>query len=216
MIPYVNIHTHHLSKDSGVFLFNNRYGFDSKVYVDSFFSVGIHPWDSELDVSKIAFERVIQHPNCLAIGECGLDRLTSPDLAKQEEVLKFQLKLAIKYRKPVIIHCVKAYEEIIKICDPYHSKIPIMIHGFNKSYELLSQLIAKGFYISLHPFFFKKEENIIRTISLEKLFLETDNNRLISIQEIYKMTSVRLKISEEYLKNKIYNNFTTLFYKNGR
>ena len=78
-IPYINIHTHHLSKDNGVFLFNNRFGFDKEFYLEKYFSVGIHPWDANLQTSLSEFEKLIQHSNCLAIGECGLDKVIEID-----------------------------------------------------------------------------------------------------------------------------------------
>ena len=157
MIPYVNIHTHHLSKDDGVFLLNNRFGFDKELYTKSYFSLGIHPWDSDIDVSVFEFEKLIQNKNCIAIGECGLDKLNGPDLEIQKRVLKFQLNLAAKYQKPVIIHCVKAFDEIIEICEPFQTKIPLIIHGFNKSQQLALQFIEKGFYLSFGSSVLKKK-----------------------------------------------------------
>ncbi len=216
MIPFVDIHTHHLSKESGVFLYNNRFGFDSVIHTNSFFSVGIHPWDAHLKISTIEFQGLITHPNCMAIGECGFDKLKGADLVKQQQMLEYQLKLAVEYHKPVIIHCVKAYDEIIKICEVYHSSIPIIIHGFNKSYELLHQLLGKGFYVSLSRFAIQKMNFNFTEIPLEKLFLETDEDCTMTIQEIYQIASERFKMTEEDLKNKIYSNFTTLFKINGR
>ena len=162
-IPYINIHTHHLSKDRGVFLFNNRFGTSTgsvtnDLYLDNYFSVGIHPWDADLKTSLSELENTIQHQNCLAIGECGLDKITDIDLELQKKVFISQLELAVKFQKPVIIHCVKAFDELIEICSPYHSKIPLIIHGFNKSVQLAKQLINKGFYLSLNDSVLKKEE----------------------------------------------------------
>ena len=130
MIPYINIHTHHLSKENGVFLFNNRFAFDTEIYKDSFFSIGIHPWDSDLQFSLAEFEGIIQHDNCLAIGECGLDKVIEIDLELQKKVFISQLDLAVKFKKPVIIHCVKAFDELIEICSTYHSKIHLIISLF--------------------------------------------------------------------------------------
>jgi TatD DNase family protein len=216
LIPYVNIHTHHLSKDDGVFLFNNRFGFDKELYTKSYFSLGIHPWDSDIDVSVFEFEKLIQNKNCIAIGECGLDKLNGPDLEIQKRVLKFQLNLAAKYQKPVIIHCVKAFDEIIEICEPFQTKIPLIIHGFNKSQQLALDFIEKGFYLSFGSSVFKKNEFDFKSIPLNKLFLETDTNDTFLIKDIYKMAAQQFKISEDYLKEKIYSKFTTLFKKNGR
>ncbi|MBK8367102.1 MAG: TatD family hydrolase [Bacteroidetes bacterium] len=126
------------------------------------------------------------------------------------------LDLAVKFQKPVIIHCVKAFDELIEICSSYHSKIPLVIHGFNKSLQLAKQLIDKGFYISLNHSVFKKEDVDFNVLPLEKLFLETDNNESVLIEEMYKKAAACFQILEDELKEKIYSNFTTLFNTNGR
>lgn len=199
-----------------MFLFNNRFGFDREFYLEKYFSIGIHPWDADLQISGSELEKIIQHPNCLAIGECGLDKVIDTDIEIQKKVFQSQLELAVKYQKPVIIHCVKAFDDLIEICAPYHSKIPLIIHGFNKSIQLAKQLIDKGFYISLNHSIFKKEELDYSILSVEKLFLETDNNELISIEEVYQKAAANFQIQEDDLKEKIYSNFTTLFNTNGR
>lgn len=220
MIPYINIHTHHLSKDNGVFLFNNRFGTSTgsvtKLYSDSFFSIGVHPWDAESVISLSDFEKWIQHENCLAIGECGLDKLKGPDPEIQNEKFIEQLDLALKYNKPVIIHCVKAFDELIDICRPYQNKITLMVHGFNKSQELAIQLINHGFYLSFNDAIFKKQDFDFGAIPLTKLFLETDNQTNVSIQEIYELASNRFNVELDNLKDKIYSNFTDIFLRNGR
>ncbi len=216
MIPYINIHTHHLSQDNGVFLFNNRFGFDKELYTDSFFSIGIHPWDAALDISISELEKIITHKNCIAIGECGLDKFIDIDLELQKKVFISQLNLAVKYQKPVIIHCVKAFDELMEICKPYQTKVPFIIHGFNKSSQLLKQLIDNGFYISLHPSVFEKMDFDFSMIFLEKLFLETDNNSTLSIHAVYVKAANCFQLKTDDLKEKIYSNFTTLFNTNGR
>ncbi|MES2515985.1 MAG: TatD family hydrolase [Bacteroidota bacterium] len=216
MKPYINIHTHHLSKDNGVFLFNDRFGFDPDLFLGKYFSVGIHPWDTELNISLSDLERIISHDHCLAIGECGLDKLIETNIDLQKKIFIRQLDLAVKFKKPVIIHCVKAFDEVMEICKPYHSKISLIIHGFNKSHQLAKQLIDQGFQLSLNPAIYKKGDFDFTSIPLEKLFLETDDKQSESIIETYKSASFFLKTDEEALKEKIYSNFTALFNNYGR
>ena len=199
-----------------MFLFNNRLGFDKEIYLEKYFSIGIHPWDANLQTSLSEFEKLIQHSNCLAIGECGLDKVIEIDFEIQKEIFISQLDLAVKFQKPIIIHCVKAFDELIEICSSYHSQIPFIIHGFNKSFQLAKQLTDKGFYISLNHSVFKKEDIDLNVLPLEKLFLETDNNESVLIKDVYKKATACFQIHEDVLKEKIYTNFTTLFIKNGR
>ncbi len=216
MIPYINIHTHHLSKDNGVFLFNYRFGFDKEIYLEKHFSIGIHPWDADIQVSMSELEKIIPLSSCLALGECGIDKLKGPDLEVQKKIFISQLELAVKYQKPVIIHCVKAFEELIELCSNYHSKTPLIIHGFNKSVQLAKQLIDKGFYLSLNSAILKKEEFDFSNLLIEKLFLETDNNESLLIEDVYQRAATCFQIPENDLKEKIYTNFTTLFKNYGR
>ena len=203
-----------------MFLFNNRFGTSTssvtKLYLESYFSIGIHPWDSDIQFSMAEFEKLIQHKNCLAIGECGLDKVIEIDLEIQKRVFISQLELAVKYQKTVIIHCVKAYDELIEICKPYHSKIPLIIHGFNKSLQLAKQLIDKGFYLSLNSAILKKVEIDLSILPIEKIFLETDNNESLLIEDVYQKAAICFQIQEDELKAKIYTNFTALFNTNGR
>ena len=215
MAGYINIHTHYLPKDESVFLFNNRFGFDKNLFLDKYYSIGVHPWDASLDFSILELEQYILNENCLAIGECGLDKLNGPDQIIQKAVFKAQLQLASKYQKPIIIHCVKAFDELIEICRTF-SDIPKIIHGFNKSLQLAKQLIEAGFYLSLNESTLKKKNFDFSLLPLDKLFFESDNNQLISIYEIYNQASKHFNVEIELLKEKINLNFTTIFLKNGR
>jgi TatD DNase family protein len=214
MIPFVDIHTHHFPKEDGVFLFNNRFGFDKEIYTSSYFSVGVNPWDADRDINWNEFEKFLSHKNCLAVGECGLDRLKGPRITFQKNVFTKQLDLACQYNKPVIIHCVRAFDELIATCKPYKNKISMLIHGFNKSDDLALQLAGHGFLISLNPSVFNKE-NFLKTGQIQ-FFLETDTRSDLSIENVYSQASRFLNIECDTLKMIIYRNFTDIFLANGR
>lgn len=210
--PYINIHTHHASTGDGVFVFNNRFGHDPLYYTDSLFSVGVHPWDAALpDASSLAgLQELLRHPNCFAIGECGLDKLRGPDLSVQKGVFEMQLELAQKYSRPVIIHCVRAFDELMELAKPYAGKVPLVIHGFSKSSQMAAQLIAKGFYLSLNPVLFGRTDFDHRLIPPGRLFLETDTREDLSIAEVYQAAARWFNISEDELKERINGNFEAL------
>ncbi len=195
-----------------MFVFNNRFAYDSEMFTERFFSVGVHPWDAAL-VKQTYLEDLkvlAAHPNCFAIGECGLDNLKGPEKVLQKTVFRLQLALAEECGKPVIIHCVKAFDELQEVCKPYMSRIPLIIHGFNKSSQLAGDLIEKGFYLSLNPSLFQKENFDFSAIPPEKLFLETDTNEYISIQEVYDLAALKFNMSKDELKEKISLNFERL------
>jgi TatD DNase family protein len=212
MIPYINIHTHHLGTETDISIYNNRFLFED-ITTDCLFSIGIHPYDCHLltDHSFKDMEPFLKQDNCFAIGECGLDKLISVDLKQQQFILTEQLNLALIYKKPVIIHCVKAFDELIDVCKPYETKLKLIIHGFNKSEELALQLISRGYYLSLHPSLVKKDNFNFTKLQIEQLFFETDDDSNLSINEAYRNASIKLNLSESMLKEKIYSNFKLLF-----
>jgi TatD DNase family protein len=216
LTPFVDIHTHYSrnSHTQHISILNNRFLFDKEIKTDALFSVGIHPFDTnvvtENDFTEL--EKLVAHQKCYAIGECGLDKFINIHLNQQSIIFKKQLRIALKYNKPVIIHCVKAFDELINLCKPFMFEIPIIIHGFNKSTKLAKQLIEQGFYISLNHIIFHKENFDITELPINKIFFETDDHADLSIESIYKTAAIKLKTTDDELKEKIYRNFNHLLY----
>ena len=128
-----NIHTH--KSQTGVFEIFNQFP-NNFIDQNQFYSLGIHPWfiDNEKLTEELEFiESKKEDFYFLAIGECGLDKLTSTNFDLQIKVFRQQIELAIHLKKPLIIHCVRAYQEVIAILKDYHLTIPIIFHGFNKN-----------------------------------------------------------------------------------
>jgi TatD DNase family protein len=182
---------------------------------DCFFSVGLHPWH----IGKVnpeecfqAIDRVAEQKNMLAIGECGLDRLADVVFAMQEWCFKQQVQIAENHRKPLIIHCVRAYSDLIKHKKENKSALPWIIHGYYGNLETTLSLIKHNFHFSLGEQLLKDEakHTIFRSIPIERLFLETDD-REISISEIYSLAAQILKLDENELAQIIERNFKTIF-----
>src|SRR5690554_3989208 len=114
---YYDIHTHHFTNRAHVVELVNQYP-DEPLYDYPAFSIGIHPW--RFDVNNLnkelrLMEELLLSPNCKAVGECGLDKRIDTPLEAQKKILIPQLLLANKYKKPVLLHCVAAFQEIIQI-----------------------------------------------------------------------------------------------------
>ena len=115
-------------------------------------SVGLHPWfltkeNFENDFRKIT--QLVDNQNIMAIGECGLDKLRGEDLAFQTVAFEAQIRLAESVSKPVLIHCVRAFNEVIAVKRRLNPTIPLIIHGFNKNVNVLNELLRHGFFISI-------------------------------------------------------------------
>jgi TatD DNase family protein len=132
MIPFIDFHTHQNYEDSEtVFVKNlsqNEWQNLGNTEGASKFSIGLHPWFLTKENFNFDFEKLTQlidNQNVMMIGECGLDRLRGEDLAFQTEAFAAQIQLAESYQKPVVIHCVKAYGELIALKKKVKSKSAI-------------------------------------------------------------------------------------------
>ena len=95
-----------------------------------------HPWyidENRLENDMKTIEEKLQLSECLALGECGLDKRIEIPLNIQIEVFEKQIALAEKYQKPLVLHLVAAFDELIEIKKRLKINVPIIIHGFSKN-----------------------------------------------------------------------------------
>lgn len=220
--PYVNIHTHHageginvLDVGEGKAWMNEEMKRVLEEGQEVFYSVGIHPMKvgSVSGNALACIEDTIKVEKVIAIGECGLDRRSPVSIGEQERVLEAQVKLAEEFRKPLIIHCVKAYSELIATRKKTKSTVPWIIHGFNNNEQILQQLLDHGFYISMGTALLNEQSNayhLMRRIPASALFLENDD-REIEIGVIYKVASGIIGLTAEELKNVMSDNYKKIF-----
>jgi TatD DNase family protein len=156
------------------------------------FSCGIHPWDADNAGEQLMrLNEIVQNKSVLAVGEAGLDKLRGTDMNIQEQVFRQQIELAISISKPLMIHCVKAWDILIALRKEYKSDIPWIIHGYRGNVEQTKQLVRFGFKFSVGEFF---NEDAIRQIPFGSLFCETDMSE-VSICKVYETVSSVLNLS---------------------
>ena len=194
---------------------HNSYGIynlhQEEILPENYFSIGIHPkdidgnWQENLEKVK----EISQQQNCAAIGECGLDALINIDENLQKKVFEAQILWANEINKPMIIHCVKRFQELI----PFQklAKVPLIIHGFNKKKAIADEMLKHGFYLSfgksvLHSV---SLQAIVKDFPLEKMFLETDDADF-DIAELYQKVAELKEISLGKLQKQISNNLEIL------
>ena len=150
-----------------------------------YFAIGVHPYDID-DFNEEIFLQYINHPKCVAVGECGMDyfRLEGTQEEKealkkaQEKVFREQIRLAKKYNKPLIIHIRDAsHDAKMILLDEGAGSIGGVLHCYNADEELLS-LANENFYFGIGGVVTfsnaKKIINVLPKIPLEKLLIETD------------------------------------------
>lgn len=215
-MEFFNFHTHQFTNQPNILELVNQYPqeFDASI---PFYSIGIHPWyivENRLDSDLKIIEEKLQAENCLAIGECGLDKRIEIPLEQQIIVFEKQLALAEKYKKPVVIHCVAAFQEVIAIKKKMKISVPMIIHGFSKKNQIAEQLIKEGFYISFGQYLLRNPElkTVFQNIPNNRFFLETDTIEE-GIEDIYNLASEYKNITIKELQEFISSNFETVFDK---
>lgn len=167
------------------------------------FSCGIHPWNAGDAASRMdLLIKAAEDKRVVFIGEAGLDKLKGPDMKIQAEVFRSQIELAIRLHKPLIIHCVKAWDELIALYKEYKTDIPWIIHGYRGNAEQTRQLGCLGFKFSIGEFF---NEEAVRHIPLDSVFCETDMSEL-SICKVYESVSHNLGVPFEQFVEKVEDN----------
>ncbi|WP_430814395.1 TatD family hydrolase [Carboxylicivirga sp. RSCT41] len=215
---YINLHTHNYRENDHCISIENidASGIQEHFNPSHLVSAGIHPWHID-DSYKAQLEKIkelTRDKNTIAIGECGLDKLRGPKLSIQQEVFLAQIDLSEEQGLPLIIHCVKAYTEIIKLRKDVQPSQAWIFHGFNASKETMEQALKYDFHFSFGQSLFNpgsKASTILPFIPNNRLFLETDDNPQLKIQSVYEKASEITNIDINDLLLIINRNFKRLF-----
>jgi TatD DNase family protein len=158
--------------------------FLSEHYDDIYFAVGVHPYDA-VHYDKSYLQIYVNHPKCVAIGECGLDYFRLPDTeeervkekALQKEVFLDQIFWAKELKKPLIVHIREASVDALEMLEKYAGEEGGVLHCYNADESLL-KLSDRNFYYGIGGVLtFKNARKLINVypkIPREKLVIETD------------------------------------------
>jgi len=156
----------------------------SEQYKDVYFAVGVHPYDAK-NYDKSYLEKYVNHPKCVAIGECGLDYFRLPEgeeaiekeKAIQKEVFIDQILWAKEMKKPLIVHVRESSADCLELLDKYAGEEGGVLHCYNADESLL-KLAKKNFYYGIGGVLTfknaKKLINVYPKIPEDKLLIETD------------------------------------------
>jgi TatD DNase family protein len=213
-MQYFNLHTHSFSNQENVVELVNQY---PQEFTDAFpqYSIGIHPWfivEDRLERDLTIIESKLSETGCLALGECGLDKRIEVALDLQQTVFERQLLLAEEYQKPVVIHCVAAFQELIAIKKKLKISVPFLIHGFSKNEQVAKELLANGCYISFGKYLLRMPqlESVFKNMPNNRFFLETDTDEQ-TIQEVYELAARYKGLTIPQIQELVTINFSTIF-----
>jgi TatD DNase family protein len=218
-LPFIDIHTHRFVSANDILALENVFAADipgMSKNNDRYFSAGLHPWHinaSNPDPDIRLVEEVSPNAQILAIGEAGLDRLCNVNFELQKQVFTKHLEIATKAGKPMIIHCVKAFPELVTLYLKSKSKTILIFHGFNNNLQTARSLLKHGFYLSFGHALLNHKSNAYRIFSQipdDRFFLETDDSGN-SIEEIYAEAARISGRSILDLKKTVLQNFENCF-----
>lgn len=205
----IDIHTHHAACQAGTLSIRNLTSGDATDTAPHC-SIGLHPWHigGNWMAATEEVRRKASAKSILLIGECGLDKLhKNASLELQQEVFLRHIEISESIGKPLIIHCVKAFDEIIAIKKMMHPSQPWIIHGFRGKPQQAQQLLDNGFHLSFGEHF--NTESLMLAYESNRLWLETDESNL-DIAQIYSLASTTLNIPVNVLEQRLEGNAATL------
>lgn len=167
-------------------------------------TIGLHPThtvsdahhDSDEQTAVINAERFDPEkyrtfaldPSVIAVGECGLDYFRVTDAVAQRaqrEAFMAQISFAYKIKKPLMIHCRAAFDDLIAILEASRNELlpfPGVIHFFTGTVTEAHRLLNLGFSFTFggaitYPYKQGKTVDyaeLIRTLPIDRILVETD------------------------------------------
>jgi TatD DNase family protein len=210
---YINIHGHRQANNIQEWVMMNLMARDYPPddIENGFYSVGFHPYnvgkvDVEDTINKVRLST--ENPRVFAVGEIGLDKSIEAPLADQHAIFEAQVEIAEFADLPVVLHVVKAFNEVIEFAKAHRPSVPMIIHGFNGSPQMAESLLNTGFLISFGEAIAREHSRIVESLVLvpaDKLFLETDEGDL-DIREIYHFAAEVKGMTVDQLRKQIFDN----------
>lgn len=188
-MTFLNLHTHHPE------------GEGEKAIVQGRDSWGIHPWDATEDSLNENPPLYIK-----AIGESGLDRLCDTPYELQLKVFAMHIGFSEERQVPLIIHCVKAIDDILRLHRETKPSQPWIIHGFRGKPQQLHSLLKHGIFVS---FGFHHHPQSLLECPSDSFFLESDIE-MLPISLLYEKVAISRNISIEELRSQMEKNFARI------
>lgn len=199
---FIDIHTHQKPENQPFTIYNidwQKADLLFAQYPQAHFSAGFHPYNLS-DFSEGNFEifaETMKNPQMVAIGECGLDKNITADFELQKQVFEKQIGLSETLQKPLIIHCVGYFNELIRLKKDIKPAQQWIVHGFRGKPQLAEQLLKNDFRLSFGE---KFNPESVKITPLNALLAETDESTL-SIEQIYQQIALAKNCEiEEFIK----------------
>lgn len=204
-------------------------------------SFGFHPWFLKERTAGWQ-ERLLHHLDAApsAIGEIGLDRwMNDPEIGLQEEMFRWQLRIAAERNIPATIHCLKDWGRLDRILrEETRPEKGFLLHSYGGPSEMVDGFVKLGGYFGISGYFAHerktKQRETFGNIPLNRLLIETDApdmsppdtlirhplidrvsktfiNHPANLKSVYDFTATLLNIPVDHLTSQVDTNFNRLF-----
>jgi len=214
---YADAHSHSRSPQPNVStLVNVRITATTDLFeTDGICTVGLHPWDVTEDWRDAAdlVEELSAEELVLAIGESGLDRSCNAPWLYQVDAFELFADMAERLSKPLVIHCVKAHDELLRVHKLVGPLQPWILHGFVKGADLARQCLDAGMILSFGAAVFKESPSLVEAVRLcppDRFLLETDADDVL-IEDVYSAVAAMRGVPIEDLCETLHQTFDTAF-----
>lgn len=182
----IDCHSHHQPASDTVAVQNIRVTndcFHFSFTPGHYYSVGIHPWDLIHfgDNWHQAMLTMARHSQVVAIGECGLDSTVKVSLATQKQIWAWHIAASEATRKPLIIHCVGYFHELLAIKKSTKPQQAWIVHGFRGKPALATQLVQAGCYLSFGVSYPRES---VAVTPAHKILVESDTN-YVDVKQLF-------------------------------
>jgi len=217
-VPFIDIHTHPDRVESETIIVQNIFPGESFAAFTgrNFYSVGLHPWYLKIPVENNEMLQMVadalEFDHVCFVGECGLDKKVTVDFEEQIRVFKVHAFIAEEFKRPLIIHCVKAYNEVFEIHKKLHPEMPWIMHGYRGNMQTTQLLGKRGIFFSFGKSLFdenSKSVESLKCLPMERIFFETDEYDG-DVEQIYEKAAILKSVSLDILKIEVWNNFNRI------
>jgi TatD DNase family protein len=175
--------------------------------------VGLHPWFLTEENAEAGFEwveRSASLPQVVAIGETGLDRLRGPGPVCQRSLFERHVRLAESLDKPVVVHAVRSFNELLELRRSWRPRTPWIVHGFAKGPLVAHGLVAAGCWLSFGRALFAPAGTPVlqafRDMPEDRFLLETDGDPSVDIGDVYRRAAELRGCSPGWLADRLSRN----------
>ncbi len=122
---------------------------------------GLHPWRVKTRSADwhIRLRELLDASPASSIGECGLDLwMENADLAEQLQILQVHFGLSRELEKPLTLHCLKAWPQLLQALQQTKPLPPFLLHSFGGPLAMIPALVKLGAHFSLSGYFLQERK----------------------------------------------------------